>query len=296
VSTNSGHVYLACVQPDGAGASVLDFYAARYAHTDREGWEQLLAQGRVMRNGSTARAGETLRCGDVLEYARPPWDEPEVALEFGVCFEDEHVLAVNKPAGLQVLPAGVFFEHTLLWRVRASEATRANSSPMHRLGRGTSGLVLFGKTQAARVELARQLREFEMRKTYLAWAQGTQLPDGCVARHSMEQVEHGPLRIHVASERGKRATTRVRVLRREAQRERSLVAAQPITGRPDQIRVHLAALGAPLVGDPLFGRGGGAISLVPPGLGGYQLHAAALSFRHPLTRQWIKLRCLPDWI
>lgn len=296
MSTNSGHVYRACVQPDGAGLSVLDFYVARFLHIGREGWEAMLAQGRVIRNGSVAQGAETLRSGDVLEYVRPPWCEPEVDLRFNVVFEDEHVLAVDKPAGLQVLPAGMFFEHTLLWQVRRSAKSRAESSPLHRLGRGTSGLILFGKTSVARAKLARQLREFEFGKTYLGWVQGTRLPDGCIARHRMERVAHGPLWIHVASQQGKSAVTRVRVLRRDPACERSLVAAQPITGRPDQIRVHLAALGAPLVGDPLFGPGGVAISSAPPGAGGYRLHAAALSFRHPLTRAWIKLRCLPDWI
>ena len=84
------------------------------------------------------------------------------------------------------------------------------------------------------------------------------------------------------------------MVRREA--ERTLVAAQPITGRPDQIRIHLAAAGAPIVGDPLFGPGGTPKSSVPPGAGGYLLHAAALSFRHPATGIRVKVRSLPDWL
>jgi 23S rRNA pseudouridine1911/1915/1917 synthase len=85
----------------------------------------------------------------------------------------------------------------------------------------------------------------------------------------------------------------VRVLRRE--RERLLVAAQPITGRPDQIRIHLAAAGAPIVGDPLFGPGGTPKSAVPPGAGGYLLHSAALSFTHPVSGARVRLRSRPEW-
>jgi 23S rRNA pseudouridine1911/1915/1917 synthase len=88
--------------------------------------------------------------------------------------------------------------------------------------------------------------------------------------------------------------TRVRVLRREA--ERTLVAAQPITGRPDQIRIHLAAAGAPIVGDPLFGPGGVPISDAPPGAGGYLLHAVRLSFTHPTSGARIRLQQWPDWL
>jgi 23S rRNA pseudouridine1911/1915/1917 synthase len=144
--------------------------------------------------------------------------------------------------------------------------------------------------------LARQFRSFEPRKTYLALALGCELPGSAIVRERILRVPHGPMHIHVAHPAGKPATTRLRVLRRDVARARSLVAAQPITGRPDQIRIHLAALGAPIVGDPLFGVGGVAISDARPGDGGYFLHAAALSFVHPTTRQWIKLRSAPDWL
>jgi 23S rRNA pseudouridine1911/1915/1917 synthase len=156
--------------------------------------------------------------------------------------------------------------------------------------------VLFGKTQSARAELSRQLRAFELRKTYLAWVVGTALPAGVIARHPFQEVAHGPLRVHVAAAAGKPTVTRVRVLRRRPAEHCSLVAAQPITGRPDQIRVHLAALGAPILGDPLFGPGGGIISDLPPGQGGYLLHASSLGFVHPGRGQWLKVRALPPWV
>jgi len=292
-TTNQGWVYRARVGVEDAGTCVLAFHVARFRHSDEAAWRAAIELGRVLVNGRRAAADEPLRAGDELEFHRPPWNEPEAPESFEVAFEDEHVLVLVKPAGLQVLPAGPFSARTLLELVRASHASRAEAAPAHRLGRGTSGLIAFGKTPIARSSLARQFREFVPCKTYLAWVAGATLPDSFAAREPIARVAHGPLEIHVAAAHGRASLTRVRVLRREA--ERTLVAAQPITGRPDQIRIHLAAAGAPIVGDPLFGPGGTPKSNVPPGAGGYLLHAAALSFAHPSSGTRVKVRSLPDW-
>ena len=204
------------------------------------------------------------------------------------------MLVVVKPANLQVLPAGPFSARTLLELVRRSDSSRGEAAPAHRLGRGTSGLIAFGKTALARSSLSRQLRELTLGKTYFAWCEGTRLPASFAARQPIARLAHGPLTIHAAAAHGRPSLTRVRVLRRAA--ERTLVAAQPITGRPDQIRIHLAASGAPIVGDPLFGVGGVPKSDVPPGEGGYLLHSAGLSFDHPQTGARIRLRSHPEWV
>jgi 23S rRNA pseudouridine1911/1915/1917 synthase len=291
---NRGHVYRTRIGAADAGQTVLDFHVARFRHSGETAWRDSIATGRVLVNGRRVAPEEPLRAGDELEFHRPPWREPEAPESFDVAFEDEHVLVVVKPAGLQVLPAGPFTQRTLLELVRSSDPSRAAAAPAHRLGRGTSGLIAFGKSMAGRSSLARQFRELELVKTYLAWVEGgAQLPDSFVARQPIARVAHGPLRIHAAAEQGRASVTRVRVLRRE--RERALVAAQPITGRPDQIRIHLAASGAPIVGDPLFGPGGTPKSDAPPGAGGYLLHAAALSFAHPTSGARIKLRSRPEW-
>jgi len=294
VSQNGGFVYRAYVAAKDAGQSVLAFHVSRFPHSDEAKWRAAIALGRVFVNGRLAVADEPLAAGDALEFHRPPWQEPDAPESFTVAFEDEHVLVVAKPAGLQVLPAGPFSARTLLALVRASDPARATAAPAHRLGRGTSGLMAFGKTALARASLARQFREFVPVKTYFAWVGGATLPDSFVATQPIARVAHGPLSIHVAAEQGRASRTRVRVLRREI--DRTLVAAQPITGRPDQIRIHLAAAGAPIVGDPLFGPGGTPKSNAPPGAGGYLLHAAALSFQHPAAGTRVKVRSLPDWL
>ncbi|HEX5047570.1 MAG TPA: RluA family pseudouridine synthase [Gammaproteobacteria bacterium] len=302
-SENQGHVYRARVGAHDAGRTVLDFHVGRYKHSDEAAWRESIAMGRVLVNGRVAGADEQLQAGDRLEFHRPPWEEPDAPVSFDVAFEDADVLVVVKPAGLQVLPAGPFKERTLLEIVRASDPARAAAAPAHRLGRGTSGLIAFGKTLDGRAALSRQLRDLAMTKTYLAWVEGPRLPDSFAARQPIGRIAHGPLHIHAAAERGKQSLTRVRVLRREpaadgagaAAHERALVAAQPITGRPDQIRIHLAAAGTPIVGDPLFGPGGTPKSRVPPGRGGYLLHAASLSFVLPAGDMRVKVRSLPEW-
>jgi 23S rRNA pseudouridine1911/1915/1917 synthase len=279
---------------------VLAFHVDRYRHSDESTWRESIALGRVLVNGRRAAANEALEAGDKLEFHRPPWEEPHAPESFAVAYEDDDVLVVVKPSGLQVLPAGPFKQRTLLELVRASDPSRTGAAPAHRLGRGTSGLIAFGKTLDGRSSLGRQFRDLTMTKTYLAWVEGARLRDSFAARQPIARVAHGPLQIHVAAEDGRASLTRVRVLRRESTadegRERALVAAQPITGRPDQIRIHLAAAGAPIVGDPLFGPGGTPKSNAPPGEGGYLLHAAALSFALPSGTVRVKLRSLPEWL
>ena len=113
-----------------------------------------------------------------------------------------------------MLPAGPFLARTLLTLVRSSGASRREAAPAHRLGRGTSGLVAFGKTAIARASLSRQLRELTMCKTYVAWVSGASLPTSFEARQPIARVPHGPLTIHAAAAHGRPSLTRVRVLRR----------------------------------------------------------------------------------
>ena len=293
-TANKGWIYRTRVAPGAAGASVLAFHVARFRHSDEAAWRNAIELGRVLVNGRRAAPEQPLAAGDELEFHRPPWREPDAPESFAVAYEYEHVIVAVKPAGLQVLPAGPFSARTLLELVRASHASRAQAAPAHRLGRGTSGLIAFGKSALGRSALSRQLRELTLGKTYLAWVAGARLPASFAARQPIARVPHGPLTIHAAATHGRPSLTRVRVLRRDG--ERALVAAQPITGRPDQIRIHLAAAGAPIVGDPLFGPGGVPKSDVPPGAGGYLLHSARLAFTHPASGARVKLRSLPDWL
>jgi 23S rRNA pseudouridine1911/1915/1917 synthase len=220
-----------------------------------------------------------VRRGQILAWRRPPWEEPEAPLAFTVLHEDDDVLAVSKPAGLPTMPGANYLQHTLSFQVRrhAPEATA-----VHRLGRWTSGVVLFARHPGSRAELSRQLRAREVVKIYRALASG----DPPWSSHTVDcpigVVPHPLLgSIHAASANGKPSQSAIDVL--EHRGGSFLCDVRIATGRPHQIRNHLAASGHPLVGDPLYAAGGvpAAGSAAVPGAPGYHLHAAELRFTHP---------------
>jgi 23S rRNA pseudouridine1911/1915/1917 synthase len=197
---------------------------------------------------------------------------------------------VAKPRGLPTLPNGGFLTHTLLHLVRCRWA---EATPGHRLGRGTSGIVLLALTPTARRELAAAWREGRVERVYRGLVRGMPMPHELSIEVPIGPVSHPLLgQVHAARGDGRRAVTRVRVLR--AAPGGAVVEASIATGRPHQIRIHLAAAGHPLVGDPLYGVGGlpGPRPALP-GQGGYWLHAHRLRLVHPVTGAPLDLECAP---
>src|SRR5512145_2259940 len=152
---NQGFVYRERIGPAAAGQVLLDHLVRRYAHSDQEAWRARLARGELSLGADVARAGDVLRAGQSLVWRRPPWEEPDVPLAWAVLHRDQHLLAVAKPRGLPTVPNGGFLEHTLLHLVRGRFR---DAVPLHRLGRGTSGLVLFALTPTARARLSADWR------------------------------------------------------------------------------------------------------------------------------------------
>ena len=287
---NRGFEHREEVGAEAAGRTVLAWLARRYRHSSEASWRERIAGGEVWLDGEMALAMGVLRPGQALVWRRPPWEEPVVPLGFAVLHRDEHLLAVAKPRGLPSVPNGGFLEHTLLSRVRRlhSEAT-----PMHRLGRGTSGLVLFARTDGARRAVAAEWRRGGVEKEYRALVSGLPSRDAFTVETPIGPVPHPRLgQIHAASPTGRPAVSHVRVLARR--RGNALVAVTIPTGRPHQIRIHLAAAGHPLVGDPIYVEGGGpGPDPGLPGDGGYLLHARRLALTHPADGRRLELECLP---
>lgn len=296
---NHGWIYRDTVRQQDAGCTPPAFYARRYPHTDRVGWLEHLRNGEIRLNGAPCPEDARLRPGDRLAWHRPPWEEPEVPLHFSIVYRDADVLVVDKPAGLPVLPGAGFLEHTLLHLVRTAFAGGAFApAPVHRLGRGTSGLMVFALHPEAAAHLCAQFHHPDAdaavprpchapataEKRYRAVTAG--VPPDIVPGQTLDvRTRIGPVphpmlgRIHAASPAGKPAHSVCTLLR--ASPDGAVWDIALHTGRPHQIRIHLASIGAPLLGDPLYLPGGGARPDAIPGALGYTLRAYALRFHPP---------------
>jgi 23S rRNA pseudouridine1911/1915/1917 synthase len=293
---NHGHTYREQIDGRGDGRAVLSHLSSRFGLASPAEWRERIALGQVFLDDAPATAEVVLRAGQWLSWARPPWEEPPAPLDAAVLLEDDLLLAVAKPRGLPTVPGGgLYLEHTLLAvvRRRAPEA-----SPMHRLGRDTSGVVLFARTAAAAGLVQGAFRERRVEKSYLALCTGHPARDEFRVDAPIGEVAHPLLgTIHAAAPDGRKALSHVRVLERRgpAGAATSLVEVRIETGRPHQIRIHLGFAGHPLAGDPLYGLGGVPLpgTRALPGDPGYLLHAARLALDHPRGGARLVIECPP---
>jgi 23S rRNA pseudouridine1911/1915/1917 synthase len=287
---NRGFEYRKVLGADAAGLQVIEYLERFYSAFTREQWRARIDSGRVLLDGIPAREQQILEPGRLLSWMRPPWKEPEVPRSFAVLYRDNDLLAVAKPCGLPTLPGGgCFMDNTLLSLVRR-RFPKAN--PLHRLGRGTSGIVLFALTREAAVKILQTWRRGEVLKIYRALAAGCPDQDDFAVDVPIGPVPHRILKtIHAASAAGKSAHSQITVL--ERRESCSLLEVKISTGRPHQIRIHLAAAGYPLVGDPLYAIGGvpAEKSRALPSDLGYHLHSALLGFPRPDDGKWIEIAC-----
>lgn len=302
---NQGWVYQDQVRRREAEQTLLEYYTGRYGHSSQADWQSRIEAGQVLLNGMQVSAATRLQAGQMLTYHRPPWQEPDVPLLFDVRYEDADLLVIAKPSGLPVLPGGGFLKHTLLHQLRC-RYPQDTPIPIHRLGRGTSGLMLLARSPLAKASLSQQLREStaaaggdrQIRKTYRALVGAGEMPDQLTITQPIGKVFHPHLGyVYGAVDDGQFAHSEVQVVRRDPQT--TLLEITILTGRPHQIRIHLAWTGFPLVGDPLY-EGGGVprffssdptVKQPVPGDCGYWLHAYRLAFAHPRTHQILFFEC-----
>lgn len=297
-SFNQGWIYRDRVKPASAGLTLLGYYTQTYRHSSETEWRSRIESGQIQINGQVSVADAQIDVGQTLTYHRPPWQEPQVPLTFDLLHADEDLWVVSKPSGLPVMPGGGFLDHTLLHQLK-QRFPEDTPVPIHRLGRGTSGLVMLGRSPLAKSELTRQMRERKITKIYRALARGRDLPQQFTIQTPIGKIPHPSLgQIFAASPTGNFAHSECQVLKQNA--DTTLLDVQIFTGRPHQIRIHLAAAGCPLVGDPLYELGGlpqlkpDAMGRWPvPGDCGYHLHAFRLGFVHPRTGEALMIEAPP---
>jgi 23S rRNA pseudouridine1911/1915/1917 synthase len=291
---NQGWTYEDQIQTKNVGLTVLDYYTRSYPHSTQEDWLERITNGKICLNGQTTSPDTKLKAGQKLTYHRSPWREPDVPLSFDILYEDEHLLVINKPSGLPVLPNGNFLEHTLLWQLK-QQFPYQKVVPIHRLGRGTSGLMLIGCSKLGRSQLTQQMRDHKIKKVYRTLIGKSSLPDFFTIEQPIGKIPYPSLGyLYAATPEGKFAYSEGKVLERTEQNTH--LEVKILTGRPHQIRIHLAAIGYPLLGDPLYTIGGipkinYQEKLALPGDCGYFLHAYQLSFYHPQTEQIMDFIC-----
>jgi RluA family pseudouridine synthase len=195
-----------------------------------------------------------------------------------IIYEDEHLLVVEKPAGLPVLPDG--WEKDAPYLVKSLEEQFGKIYIVHRLDKITSGVIVFARDAETHRALNIQFESHQAEKVYHALVEGNPKWDEKIARHPLRGNVGHKHRTMVDDKNGKPSETRFRVIKRY--HTSALIEARPMTGRTHQIRVHAYALGHPLVGDALYG------AQITYGIPRPMLHAQSLSFIHPATNERVK--------
>ncbi|NLN17886.1 MAG: RluA family pseudouridine synthase [Firmicutes bacterium] len=285
ISQSGSRRIVSLVIPPEAAGQRLDIFLAAYTPSRR--WAQrLIADGLVLIDGQPAkRASRRLTSGERLSFTLPSDRGETLSVEpepipLDIIFEDQYLAVINKPKGMVVHPGAGNTSGTLVNALlhRYGSSLSGHGGPerpgiVHRLDKDTSGCLIIARTDEVHQALADQLRARSMRRTYVALVHGIPPSEGTIrlpiGRHPINR-----LKMAVVST-GRPAITRFRLL--ESLGSYGLVQVDLETGRTHQIRVHLAHIGFPVVGDPLYGRGRPKIVS-----NGQVLHAWQVAFAHPI--------------
>jgi 23S rRNA pseudouridine1911/1915/1917 synthase len=296
------------VAPEEAGQRLDRIVTARCVELSRTRIQELIEAGLVFIDGRAATKGsQHLRRGEritVEARERPPLCAEAESIPLEILYEDEDVIAVNKPAGMTVHAGAGNSRGTLVNALLGRGLSLSQSQDLlrpgivHRLDKETSGVILVAKNDAAHAKLGEAFRRRAVKKTYIALVQG--LLPATSGRIELAIGRDPKRRTRMAAVRKTRPGAALRTAR-EARTDwralasidsTTLVEVQLHTGRTHQIRVHFSALKHPVVGDTLYGAASQlrAGRIVFPPLGRNFLHAARLGFAHPRTGEWVVLR------
>jgi 23S rRNA pseudouridine1911/1915/1917 synthase len=256
--------------------------------------QKLIADGHITVNGRLAKPGFRLNIGDRLEVSIPPTPPEQVLPEdvpLNIIYEDDDLLVVDKPPGLTVHPAPGHPGHTLVNALLAHFPHLADTGDalrpgiVHRLDKDTSGVMLVAKTGKAQEHLAGQFKSHSVTKAYLVLVRGRLTPEEGIIEAAMGRDPRNRKKMAVVAG-GREASTDYQVVKYIG--GYTLLEVRPKTGRTHQIRVHLGAIGFPVVGDKIYG-------VKSPFLSRQFLHAHRLGFSHPATGKYVEFKSeLPE--
>jgi 23S rRNA pseudouridine1911/1915/1917 synthase len=273
------------VPPDAAGTRLDRFLGELPEIGSRAVAERLVREGGVLVDGRARPKSHRLEGGEELEFEAPPPRPSELtpeAMDLVVPYEDEHLLVVDKPAGIVVHPSAGHSEGTLVHGLLALEAEGGDEDRpgiVHRLDRDTSGLLVVARSPEAHRRLQELVRDRDVTRVYLALVVGRPRSLRGTIDAPIGRDRHDPLRHSLDTDRPRGAVTHFEIEQQLG--EYTLLRVRLETGRTHQIRVHLAAIDLPVAGDPTYGRPGVL------GLDRQFLHAARLAFDHPFTGERI---------
>ena len=293
--------YERIVKAAGAGRRLDVFVAGAVEGLSRSHAKRLIEEGFVLVEGEESKPAATVHVGDEVQITvAAPGDAGLVAeaIPLDVLFEDEHLIVVNKPAGMVVHPATGNWTGTLVNALLHHCASLSEggepSRPgiVHRLDKDTSGVIVAAKECAAHWKLAEQFAERQVEKEYRVLVGGTVREDSVVVSMRIERHPKERKRMRVSTGSGREAETVFEVIERFD--GAAYLRALPKTGRTHQVRVHCVHLRAPVLGDQVYSRGKAARRLgldVPRQM----LHAARIKFTHPATAKPVEITApLPD--
>lgn len=288
------------VAAEDAGKRV-DVFLSAILEMSRSAVQQLLDAGAVTKKGNPIFKSLRVESGDTFTVCLPPVQDCEVLPEnipLDIIYEDNDIIVVNKPQGMVVHPAPGHTNGTLVSALLYHAGDSLSDingiirpGIVHRIDRDTSGLIVAAKNNAAHLSLAAQLEDHSMYRVYSAILRGRidegGTVDAPIGRHRTDRKKMAVLR-----EGGRRAVTHYTPVR--ALTGHTLCRLQLETGRTHQIRVHMAYIGHPVLGDPVYGGGPTPFEKKHPALfHGQCLHAGELSFVHPRTEQRVTFQCNP---